>query len=125
MAGACESVTGRCAVTCSLFSNIPMSRRITMAASGSYDPPPPTAKSQVASVQHGVPTCSPAFDPSSEPQRDEERMRIGQFSQSSTGNPSFSPVEQIPSINVFLIYFSDAQNIALNGLISMKPCIGF
>src|ERR1700735_614486 len=95
MAGACESVTGRCAVTCSLFSNIPMSRRITMAASGSYDPPPPTAKSQVASVQHGVPTCSPAFDPSSEPQRDEERMRIGQFSQSSTGNPSFSPVEQI------------------------------
>ncbi len=23
-------------------------------------------------------------------------MRIGQFSQSSTGNPSFSPVEQIP-----------------------------
>ena len=34
MAGACESVTGRCAVTCSLFSNIPMSRRITMAASG-------------------------------------------------------------------------------------------
>ena len=44
---------------------------------------------------HGVLICSPAFDPSSEPQRDEETMRIRRFSQSWTGNLSFSRVEQI------------------------------
>ena len=57
-------------------------RRITMAASGNCGLQPHTAKSQVASVLPGVPTCSLECDPSLERQRDKERMRITRFSQS-------------------------------------------
>src|SRR5208337_4870011 len=96
MADGCENVTAGCAATCSPSWSIRRFHRITMAASGNCGPPPHTAKSQVASVLSGEPICSLAFDPSLEQQRDEERMRIRLFSQSWTGNLSFSRVEQIP-----------------------------
>src|SRR5208337_1162817 len=95
MADGCENVTAGCAATCSPSWSIRRFHRITMAASGNCGPPPHTAKSQVASVLSGEPICSLAFDPSLEQQRDEERMRIRLFSQSWTGNLSFSRVEQI------------------------------
>src|SRR5208337_5635766 len=99
MADGCENVTAGCAATCSPSWSIRRFHRITMAASGNCGPPPHTAKSQVASVLSGEPICSLAFDPSLEQQRDEERMRIRLFSQSWTGNLSFSRVEQIPCDN--------------------------
>src|SRR5271157_3499483 len=95
MAGDCESVTAKCAATCLPSWNIRRFRRTTMAARGNCDPPQPTAKSQAASVPRGVLICSLEFDPSLARQRDAERMRIRQFSQSWTAKLSFSRVEQI------------------------------
>ena len=84
-AGGCENVTARCEATCSPSWSIPTLRRTTMAASGSCDPQPHTARSPVASVRTGAPICSLPFDPSLAPQHDRERTRIRQFAQSWTG----------------------------------------